>query len=142
MRALLTGVIGGLLLLAGSIAGTAGLGLQVTNSCSPHYQVSLQPANEAADAPERTVSFESLSDYQQMAVEAARGNGTRATFTARNRLEPLTEIVIVIEGDNYVAELVKDPCQSLYDELAVGGFIGAIVGLFLSIYSVILWRLS
>lgn len=142
MRTLLFGVVGSLLLIFGAIAGTVGLGLQLTNSCSTRYHVSLQPVTTVTDAPERTVPVESLSDYQQSAVENALGNGTNLAAPSPDRLEPLTEIVIVVNGERYVADIVEDPCRSLYDELAIGGFIGAIIGLFLSMYAVVLWRLS
>ena len=142
MRALLIGLLGSILLIGGLVAGAGGLGLQIMNPCAPTYQLSLQPANSVATTPDQTVAFELLSEYQRTAVQAAVGNDTRLTFQNRGRLAPLTEAVITMDGDRYVAEIVTEPCQSLYDELAIGGFAGATVGTLVSLYALAVWRFS
>ena len=142
MRTVVFGVVGSLLLLCGLFAGVGGVGLQLTDPCSPKHRLSLQPADAVADPPDQIVSFASLSEYQQTAVEAAAENRTRLRFTDRARLEPLTEVVISMEGDRYVADVVTEPCRSIYDELTMGGFTVALVGFFLTLYAVVVWRVS
>lgn len=142
MRTLVFGVLGILLLLCGLLAGVGGVGLQLTDPCSPKYRLTLQPADAVADPPDRTVSMASLSEYQRTAVEAAADNRTRLRFTDRARLEPLTEVVIAREGGRYVADVVTEPCRSIYDELTIGGFTVALVGFFSTLYAVVAWRMS
>ena len=139
---LLMGTFGVILVVSGLIAGIGGLGLQITNPCSPTYQVSPQPVESVTDPPDKTVTFGSLTEYQQTAVEAAMENRTRLTFRSRERLDPLTEAVIIIEENRYVATINEEQCQSLYGELALGGFAGAILGCFVVMFSIGVWRLS
>ena len=135
-------MVGSILLIGGLVAGVGGLGLQITNPCSPTHQLSLQPTDSVATTSDQTVAFKSLSEYQRTAVQAAVENNTRLTFQNREQLEPLTEAVIMMDGDRYVAEIVMEPCQSLYDELSIGGFVGAIVGALVSLYALAVRRFS
>ena len=139
---LVMGMFGAILVVSGLIAGIGGLGLEIANPCSPTYQVSLQPVDSVTNPPDKTVAFESLTTYQQTAVEAAMENRTRVTFKFRERLDPLTQAVIVLEENRYVVAISEDPCRSLYDELALGGFAGAILGCFVVMFSIAVWRLS
>lgn len=142
MRVLLAGLFGIVLLIGGLIAGVGGIGLQITHPCSPASQLSLQPADSVATPPDRTILFGSLTEYQQTAVEAAIDEQTRHTFKSRKQLEPLTEVVVEMEDGRYVADVIKNPCRSLYDELAIGGFAGSIIGAFVVMLSVVMWRTS
>ena len=142
MRALAVGLVGSILLIGGLVAGVSGLGLQIMNPCTPTYKLSLQPADSVTTTPDQTVTFESLSEYQRTAVQAAVENDTRLTFQNRERLAPLTEAVITMDDNRYVAEIIENPCQSLYDELAISGFAGAIVGALVSLYALAVWRFS
>ena len=139
---LLMGMFGAILVISGLIAGIGGLGLQITNPCSPTYQVSLQPVESVTNPPDKTVTVESLTEYQQTAVEAAVESRTRLTFKSREQLDPLTEAVIIIEENRYVATISEEQCRSLYGELALGGFAGAILGSFVVMFSIAVWRLS
>ena len=139
---LLMGMFGAILVVSGLIAGIGGLGLQISNPCSSTYQVSLQPVDSVTNPPDKTVIFESLTEYQQTAVEAAIENRTQLTFKSRERLDPLVEAVIIIEENRYIVAISEDPCQSLYGELALGGFAGAILGCFVVMFSIAVWRLS
>lgn len=140
MRTLLFGAVGLALLLSGLVAGVGGVGLQLADPCPTTYRLSLQPADAAADPPDETVRFASLSEYQRTAVTAALENRTRRTFGSRSRLEPLTDVVVAVGDDRYVADLVRSPCRSPYDELTIGGFAGATVGFFLAVYAAVLRR--
>ena len=136
------GMFGAILVVSGLIAGIGGLGLEIVNPCSPTYQVSLQPADSMMSPSDKTVAFESLTEYQQTVVEAAIENRARRTFKSRERLDPLTEAVIIIEESRYVVAINEEPCRSLYGELALGGFAGAILGCFVVMFSIVVWRTS
>ena len=142
MRTLLFGLFGGTLLIIGLAVGIGGLGLQLTHPCSSAYQLSLKPPNSTAKPPNQTSSFESLTEYQQSAVKAVLKNRTNRWFTQRDSLEPLTEVVILKRYDCYIAELITNRCESPYDELAIGGLIGATIGFFLVLYSLFCWRME
>lgn len=142
MRTFLVGVVGAILVISGLIAGIGGLGLQIANPCSPTYQVSLQLVDSVTNPPDKTITFKSLTKYQRTAVEATVQNRTRLTFKSREQLNSLTEGVIVMEENRYVVEISEEPCRSLYGELALGGFVGAILGCFVVMFSIAVWRLS
>lgn len=132
MHTLLIGLLGALLLTVGP---------QMTDPCDSTYRLSLQPADSVADPPDETVHEESLTETQRVAVEATLLD-SRLTVRDRSQLEPLTDAVLVVDGERYVAELVEIPCRSPYDELALGGFGGATIGFFLALYAVVAWRFS
>lgn len=141
MKKITFGVLGAALLIGGLFVGAGGLALQVTSGCSTTYQLSLQPADSVADPSDETISYDSMTDYQQTAVRAALENQS-VTLSQHDPLEPLTEAVIEVDDERYVAELIENLCQSLYDEAAVGGFGASVVGLFTCLYAVVLWRQS
>ena len=142
MRTILIGVFGGVLLIVGSIAGAGGLGGLITDPCTQTYQLSLQPAESMSDTPDQTVSYGELTDVQQVAVDAALENQSRVSFRDREPLAELTDTVIEKDGRRYVALLIANECRTLYDDLAIAGFTGAIGGLLLVGFALIVHRHS
>lgn len=142
MRTVLIGVAGSLLLIVGSLAGVGGLGLLVTDSCSPTYRLSLQSADSVSEAPERTITYGELTDVQRTAVDAALANRTRMTIRNRAPLAALTESVIEKDRTRYVATLVTVECRTPFDEIAITGFASAVCGGFLLGFALILRRHS
>lgn len=142
MRTVLIGVLGCVLLIVGSTAGVGGVGLILTDPCTSTYRLSLQPADSVPGTPERTVTYGELSDVQKTAVDAALENRTRMTFRNREPLAALTDNVIVKDGTRYVASLTTIECRTLYDDLAITGFTGAVVGLLLCGFALITHRHS
>lgn len=142
MRTLLIGVFGIVLIITGSIAGVGGLGLLITDPCTSTYRLSLQPADTVSDTPEQTVSYGELTDVQKIAVDAALEDRSKMSLRDRKPLAELTDTVIEKNGDRYVAHLVSAECRTLYDELAIAGFSGAVIGLFLIGFAFIGHRLS
>lgn len=141
MRTIVFGVVGSLLLVGGFLAGAAGLGLSLTGGCSTTYQLSMTDASAVEEPPAGRVAYDSLTEYQQSAVSAALANESDAAFHRREPLEPLTQAVIDVEGDRYVATVVTNPCRSPYDEVAIGGFAVSIVGFFAVFYAYLVRRL-
>jgi hypothetical protein len=142
MRTLLLGLVGGFILLGGVVSGVAGLGLAFTHPCSPSYQFSIQSADSVSNPPEETVAFDSLSEQQQSAVEAALDEESNRWYTSQEPLDSLTDVVIVRDDSRYVAELVTNHCQSPYDEMAMAGFSVATVGFFVALFAVFTWRMT
>lgn len=140
MRTVLIGVVGSVLLIVGSLAGVGGLGLLITDSCSPTYRLSMQPVDSVADPPERTVTYAELTDVQRPAVDAALANQSRMTVRNRAPLAALTESVIKKDGMRYVATLVTVECRTPFDEIAIAGFASAVCGGFLLGFAFILRR--
>lgn len=141
MRTIGFGVVGVLLLVGGFVVGAGGVGLSLTSGCSTTYQLSVEHASSVADPPGETVAYESLTDYQQSAVRAGLGNGSNAAFRQRAPLEALTEVVIAVEGERYVADLQRNPCRTPYEEIAIAGFAASIVGFFAVFYAYLHRRL-
>lgn len=142
MRTILIGVFGCVLLVVGSIAGVGGLGLLVTDPCTPTYRLSLQPADAASATPERTVSYGELRGVQKVAVDAALENRSKASFRTREPLAELTDVVIKKGGDRYVAHLRAAECRTPYDELAIAGFTGAVLGVLVIGFALVVHRHS
>jgi hypothetical protein len=141
MRTIVFGVVGALLLVGGFTVGAGGLVLSFTSGCSTTYQLSMTDASTVEEPPAETVAYDSLTDYQQTAVRPALENGSGATFRDQESLEPLTESVVEVDGERYVATLEANPCRSPYDEITIGGFAVSIVGFFVGFYAYLLRRL-
>jgi hypothetical protein len=141
MRTVVFGVVGTVLLVGGFAVGVGGLGLSLTSGCSTTYQLSMTDASDVEDPPTETVAFDSLTDYQQSAVTAALESGSAVTVRDREPLEPLTAVVVEVDGERYVAALGTNPCRSPYGEITIGGFAAAIVGFFAVFYAYLLRRL-
>ena len=141
MRTLVFGVVGALLLVGGFAVGAGGLGLSFISGCSTTYQLSMGNASSVENPPAETRTYDSLTDYQQSAVDAALGNDSNAAFRQRESLEELTKSVVEVDGQRYVAELVRNPCRSPYDGITIGGFALSIVGFFAVFYAYLVRRL-
>lgn len=142
MRAVIVGIAGSLLLVVGLVVGVGGLAAALTDSCTTTYRLTLQSAASVDNPPARTVAFESLSTYQQTAVTAALENETRVRFGRRAPLAALDGVVIETSEGRYVAALTTYPCRAPWDELAIGGFLTALIGGFAVLYGVVRWRYS
>ena len=142
MRTLLIGIFGSLLLIVGSIAGVGGLGGLIIDPCTQTYRLSLQPADSVSDTPDQTVSYGELTEVQQVAVDAALENRSRLSFRDREPLDELTDTVIEKNGSRYVAHVIANECRTLYDDLAIVGFTGAIGGFLLVGFALIVHRHS
>lgn len=140
MRTVLLGVFGSVLLIVGSIGGVGGLGLLITDSCTPTYRLTLQPADAVSDPPEQTVSYGQLTDLQQIAVDASLENRPRKSFRNREPLAELTETVIEKDDAHYVASLITSECRTPYDDFAIAGFSSAVIGVLLLGFTIIAHR--
>lgn len=141
-RALLATVVGVVLVLSGTLAGSAGVALMLTTPCSPSYRLAVQSAAVAPEVPDTTVSLSELSDVRRDAVRAAVENRTDVAFADREALATLTDDVILAGGERYVARVVTVPCETPYPGMVFGGVVAVTVGAFLLGYAVLLYRLG